>query len=943
MSEKVTWKVEAKTDNINFTDITQHVQNLSINIGKPDDVESFDIATANISLLNIDGRFDPDMSNGFFNSPTRINFAINPIPAVATPLSWSAGTVGNSPGAFIGTIPQALNIDGNIYAKDKQSADGTVFSFAEVFANNVGSYSTSGVEYFDNSEFEWAFVDPEQLGLEIKNGDSWTVSAVFLTSNIPNDLPESSFPIFPFFEINIFDDGYDVIQTYSKLLTPANKFENTYFYTFQFNQPMINPKYIRVGLGARMTGVRANPTNSPPIIEAFPTISFRNILFEKSTRLQSYFDGNMPNATWANDTNLSPSILNIGNAFDINTEVKISASGDGVYFVPKFCGFINNAQYTEDVDEYPIVNFQVTDKTAFLNNNQLSASSYQNEVLLPKALEGSDSLREYRYFPFDEMTQREEKLIYPIRPEGEFPPQKINADLEFKFLDTDDYLGFRDFGLPNSGVAVINKRAFFDRQEPIFPNLNKSTLYVASGEVDAVYDATFLGTQQGLSSSMAYGAWYKIVNIPAGGLRIFDLAIPADAEKIDFKTQFFSNLRVFVNSDGSLTFQTQRPTTGITSTQSTDINFVDISLPLHLGIIFPDMRGTPTTTTDDIYVRIFINGKLALELNRFINTQDTLKGINGILRFSAIATGSYFISDVFIQMLNPLFTDLINPDFITLFNAGINTNYKNLPNLADFVNASYPHNILTPTPRLDSSEVGDEILVQPLSTVNSVKGNLENLALESDGYAIIDYAENEPRILTRWYMNEITQKTEWIFSNDNLQPNELGFDLLTYERSNDQIINQIVVSSPFRLDPTTKEILNQPPVFAVQNLESINNFGPRGKTFNTTNVKLSVNVGYARWKVASLGYVDNKIKTIKLADGLLDETQAISNFKIGQTVIIKRTLPTSVVNINRYRITGIKWSASVDRTACELSLLDLEKEQMPLLDEAKLDELRLGF
>jgi hypothetical protein len=283
------------------------------------------------------------------------------------------------------------------------------------------------------------------------------------------------------------------------------------------------------------------------------------------------------------------------------------------------------------------------------------------------------------------------------------------------------------------------------------------------------------------------------------------------------------------------------------------------------------------------------------------------------------------------------------PDFINAYNTGIGITYRNLNELTDFTNAASPTEVI-PTPvRFDTNETGDEVLVTPLSDLITVKNNLENLSLVSDGYVSIDYNENNPRLLSRWYLNENTQKTEWMFNNDNVQSNEIRFKTLTYERSNDQVINQIIGTNPDRSDYFTKESLDQPITITTSNDDSETKYGIRQKTFETTNVKQAVNEGYGYWKTDALGFIDNKVRSIFIEDGWIKNAQAIANVKIGQTAILKRTLPDATTSTKRYRITGINWSAAVDRTNCELSLLDLEKEQMPLIDEANVDELRLAY
>jgi hypothetical protein len=938
MSEKVTWKVEAKTDGLTWSDITEYVQNLSINIGKPDDVDSFDIGTANLSLINIDGRFDPESANNFYNSPTRINFCNNPSPVdTAGTSTWTLGTVGVS-----STLGTALLINGaNNFANEPVSFGSPSYREYRVKTENKNN------SFFNNDIFTWNYIEPKKLGIEIQTGDYWTVATKFAASNIPTALPIESWPIYPVVGIRILNSNFEIIDMYQKPLTEKDKTGDFYHSTFEIVNPLVDATYINTTLGAIYYG---DQTNS-----LYPQLEFSNILLEKNKKFDGYFDGDTTNATWYGDSNLSPSILSVNKAFDINTEIRIKASNDGVYFYPKFVGNINNATYTEDVEGYPIVNFQITDKTAFLNNNFFYKSVYQNEVLYQDFLDIEDVtfvgdiengffflvqspyFRRY-YFPFDKITDREVIKTKSIRYSN-LNAVTPNCTKEIMYLNQFEL--YESVNGYNNGIAILNEKAFFDQQERILPNLNQSTLYVASGDVDAVWGGDLFGIPgANPNRSFAFSAWYKLVNIPSGGLRIFDTTLPRDETSTNLATEFFSSLAVFVNSDGSLTFQTQRPSTGATTSVSTDINTIDITQPLHLAILVPDSRGD----SSGIYASIWVNGKLVTELNQFVNVQDSsIKGSEaGVIRFLATAGGSYYISDMLYQKLDFQSSEY-QPNFIDAYNAGIGITYRNLNELTDFTNAASLIDVIAPPVRFDTNETGSEVLVEPLSDSITVKNNLENLSLVTDGYVSIDYNDNKPRLLSRWYLNENAQKTEWIFNNDNVQPNEIRFRTLTYERSNDQVINQIISTNPDRSDYFTKESLGQPITITTTNNESETRYGSRQKTLQTTNVKQAVNEGYGRWKTDALGFIDNKVKGIFIEDGLIKNAEAIANVKIGQTAIINRTLLDASISTKRYRITGINWSASVDRTNCELSLLDLEKEQMPLIDEANVDEMRLGY
>jgi len=916
MSEKVTWKVEAKTDGLNWSDITQYVQNLSINIGKPDDVDSFDIGTANLSLINIDGRFDPETSSNFYNKPYRANFCTNPIPVntVGTPTySASAITIGSS--ASLGT---AILLDANTSASYSYRIDVEDFSKRVRFSKTENKSNL----FINNDDYEYTYIEPKKLGVDIQTGDYWTVACKFSFSNVPSQYPVKFFPIYPVIGFRILNSNFEIIDSYRQVLSDLDKTNDFFHFTFEIINPLIDAKYVNVTLGGLSYGV------SSPNLTDFPILEFSNILLEKNKKFEGYFDGDSIDATWTGDANLSPSILSVNKAFDINTEIRIQASNDGVYYYPKFVGNINNATYTEDVEGYPIVNFQITDKTAFLNNNFFYKSVYQNEVLYQKI----DNRKRY-YFPFDKITNKRTLYTKPNIFFSNLNSLTTLGKKNYRYLNLEE--GISNVSAYDNGIDIINEKAFFDQQERILPNLNKSSLYVASGETDAIWWGDLIGLDDGMGKAFAFSAWYKIVNIPAGGLKIFDNAVPQNLESTDLNTQYVSKLRIFVNSDGSITFQTQRTSTGTVTSFSTDAKTVDITQPLHLGIINPD-------EANPLLLSIWVNGKLLTELNDFVNLVDSRDAAAGVLRWSAITGGSYYISDMLYQMLDPD-TFEFYPDFINAYNTGIGITYRNLNELTDFTNAASPTEVI-PTPvRFDTNETGDEVLVTPLSDLITVKNNLENLSLVSDGYVSIDYNENNPRLLSRWYLNENTQKTEWMFNNDNVQSNEIRFKTLTYERSNDQVINQIIGTNPDRSDYFTKESLDQPITITTSNDDSETKYGIRQKTFETTNVKQAVNEGYGYWKTDALGFIDNKVRSIFIEDGWIKNAQAIANVKIGQTAILKRTLPDATTSTKRYRITGINWSAAVDRTNCELSLLDLEKEQMPLIDEANVDELRLAY
>jgi hypothetical protein len=211
----------------------------------------------------------------------------------------------------------------------------------------------------------------------------------------------------------------------------------------------------------------------------------------------------------------------------------------------------------------------------------------------------------------------------------------------------------------------------------------------------------------------------------------------------------------------------------------------------------------------------------------------------------------------------------------------------------------------------------------------------------------MDYNENEPQILTRHFLQENTQLTNYTFSDKDIASDEIKFRSLSYERDAETIQNDITLKTPEKFDTITKFPLDQPSEYQAQNEVSIKNYGLRTQTFESVNVKEDASQGYVDWRSTGNGDVYNKVKGIDFIDGVNNSANTITNIKLGQKVTLKRSVPrlspNPTIKTDEYRITQISINASIDQTVCQLGLKDLKFETMSILDTMELDENRLGF
>ena len=937
MTDKVEWKVEALTDGRNWSDVTSYVQSLNINIGKPDDVDEFDTGSASITLDNRDGRFDPEYDSPFYTGRGRINYVTNPAPTNGTPLFWTSFDGGNYLNATYSTAYSGSIVSGTLDAR---------------FINNAY------LEY-NNANYPYNFIEVADFNDGIYLNNEWTISA-----DIAYDFTKT----FPTLELpgvgvgfDILDENFEIVQSYSKMFTaPDNptyttntmqRYAATFNLSFFFNK---KPKYIRAMI--------LKHTNNTAIY-------FKNVMLERTGALNSYFDGSSDVQTyfgtsWLGTQYQSPSFYWTDKPFDIGTEIKISARRGTELFIPKFYGYVSSLDFNDSVDGYSLVTLSLTDITASYTTKPIVFSGYrewalnQNPIapLQPFSFAKFTGLR---YFTMSELKRLNNTYYFESEP----GPLQVNRA-------TGDFENYES----TMKMPVFNSKSFLDNQEPIAQGLSRSTLVVHSGITDLIspkpdvmktepvpprfledWDFVISGSSRGFW----FGGWFLPVNIPVGGLTLWEMATEKVADVFtNLETDFVNSFEVIVNPDGSISFKSTS-IAGVANTVSTAVGYIDVNAPLNVVIRVPaynvtGLGGAPPPTTDfPIYV--YINGQFVLDLSGLVGTATAATFTPSFFRLSGTAGGSFYMSDFFVIPDNTYFfvstpvidTEMQNPDFIEGYNYAINIDYENLNDKTDFIQSRSDLSFQVPQPRFNTQETDSENLLQTQFYNQGLLDGLKSLSNATYGYLSVDYQNNKPQFLSRFYLQEQTQLTSYTFSDKNIGADELTYSQINYERNNELISNIIEVKTPQKYDNVTKLPLEQRTSYASINPDSIRKLGNRFISFDTIDVKEDVSQGLADWKNTVLGEVSNKVRSISFEDGTTNETKALTNMKLGQKVVLKRTIPRlsnspQTVTTN-FRITRISISAGVDRTSCTIGLTALENETMAILGTATTDNDRLGF
>jgi hypothetical protein len=231
---------------------------------------------------------------------------------------------------------------------------------------------------------------------------------------------------------------------------------------------------------------------------------------------------------------------------------------------------------------------------------------------------------------------------------------------------------------------------------------------------------------------------------------------------------------------------------------------------------------------------------------------------------------------------------------------------------------------------------------------------LEELANSSYGYSGINNITNNPIIYSRRYLAENQEATEWVFSDYDVQINELKFTELEFERNNNLITNKVRITSPQKFDLLTKEPLPEPTLIIAENPKSIDAFDVRPKSKNVVNVLENVNASLGTWLASTEGEAFNRVKSIIFTGNLRPNNIALTNIRLGHKIILKRTIPRvlptlleagfSPITITKvYRVVGINWKAEPMNSVCAINVIDLTTEGLDILNKAKTDSARVGF
>jgi hypothetical protein len=937
MSNTVEWKVEALTDGRNWSDISSYVQSLNINIGKPDDVDEFDTGSASVTLDNRDGRFDPEYDSPFYTGRGRINYVTNPQPTNGTPLFWAS-------------------FDGFSYGNATYS---TAYSGSIVSGTSDARFINNAYLEYDNINYPYNFVEVADFNDGIYINNEWTISADIaydFTKNFPTlELPGVGVGF------DILDENFEIIQSYSKMFTASDnlnyttntmqKYSATFNLSYFFNKP---PKYIRAMILKHTYNTE---------------IYFKNVMLERTGQLNSYFDGSSDVQTyfgtsWLGVTGQSPSFYWTDKPFDIGTEIKISARRGNELYVPKFYGYVSSLDFNDSVDGYSLVTLSLTDETSAYTTKPIVFSGFrewalnQNPIapLQPFSFAKFTSLR---YFTMSELKRLNNTYYFESEP-GPLQTNRRTADFE-NYEST-------------MKMPVFNAKSFVDNQEPIAQGLSRSTLVVHSGLTDLISPKPdvlkiepaptyFLEDWRfvisGNTQGFWFSSWFLPVSIPVGGLTLWEMATEKVTDVFtNLETDFTNSFEVIVNPDGSISF---RSTTigGVATTVSTSAGYVDVAAPLNIVIRVPsyqvDGLGSAPAPGTPFPIYAYINGQFVLDLTGLVNTASAATSLPSFFRIAGTAGGSFYMSDFFVIPDNTYFfistpiidTEMQNPDFIEGYNYAINIDYENLNDKTDFIQARSDLELQVPQRRFNDAEVDSENLFQTQFYEQGLLDGLKSLSNASYGYLSVDYENNKPKFLTRFYMQEQTQLTSYTFSDKNVGATELKFKDITYERNNELVSNIIQVQTPQKFDNITKLPLAQRTSYLGTNPDSIRKLGNRFISYQTVDVKEDVSQGLVEWKKTELGSVNNKVRAIDFQDGEANETQAIVNMKLGQKVILKRTIPrlsnSPQTVTSDFRVTRISISATPDRTTSQIGLMALENETMAILGTATTDESRLGF
>lgn len=917
---KVEWKVEALTDGRNWSDVTSYVQNLNINIGKPDDVDEFDTGYASITLDNRDGRFDPESPFPQYTGKGRINYVTNASALNVTPLFW-----------------KFTDDDGLTYADMSYSANYS----GSIELGNGYAVNTSNT-YPDNAIYPYNYIQPKLFNDGIYANDEWTVSADIAFLYIAGVAQQVGVGL------EILDSGFNVIQRYAKMYEKADVPEyvsqtmQRYSATFNISYFFANPpKYVRAVI------YNTNLSN-------FSNAYFKNVLLEKTGQVNDYFDGSTNVQTyygtsWLGTQDQSPSFYWTEKPFDIGTEVKISARRESELYVPQFYGYISSFNFSNSADGYPIVSINLVDKTASFNTKPVTFNGYKQWALNnnPYKLYVGDSLdptiNVNEYQSFSQIEQVNNKQFF--RSEPRWFPYRFANNL------TDS----------THKIKIFNNKSFLSNQEPFAQGLSRSTFVTLSGTTDLIspipndYDienGLLRGWNRaltGVTEDFNFSAWYLPVNVPVGGLTLWELATEKALNvNSNLETDLTNTFEVILNPDGSISFKSTTPA-GVATTVSTSANYVDITAPLNIVVQAPS---SSVGAGDDYAVYVYINGQFVLDLTGLIDTSAVATAGLSYFRISGTAGGSFYMSDFYVAYgtlrgKGGAAIEFNVPNFIEGYNYATNIDYENLNDKAEFINNRSNVNLQVPAERFNNSDVDSENLFQTQFYEQSTLDALKSLSNASYGYLSIDYDKDYPEILSRFYLQENTQLTSYIFSDYDIQADELRFNEIVYERNNELISNIVQLITPQKYDEVTKLALDQPNSYLAYNNNSIKQLGNRFISYNLVDVKQDVSQGYVDWRKTALGSVTNKIRSISFQDGTANERQAIVNIKLGQKIVLKLTPPQSNNPPTRltknYRVTRISISASPDRTFCNLGLFDLEKESMAIIGTATTDNDRLGF
>ena len=973
MSEFNEWKVEALTDGMFWTDLTQFVQDVNIKIGGSDDLSNFETGSAQVKFINTNNRFDNDLPTQLYRGKGRINFAIDSEGVTPT-------TPSGVPQWWFRNDTDLSSIGNPIYTNDITPVSG-VFTLD---SNSNNAFVTNGATRVSNNNvYEWAYVDPSKLNRPIKQGDYWSVSV---------DMSSDGLITHYGIGFELLDDTYTPIDRYTKVVYPTrtdDTFERVGASFQLLNGFVSEPRYIRMFLSYVTNTTLPNPVS----------VKFRKPLLENSFEILPYIEPTNPKATFMGLANRSPVFLETGKPFDINTQFRISARSrkagslppafedlgilpavDQRGFIPKFQGILESANYSDSIDGYPIATFSLVDQNANLNNKILPTSGHQayiqsipsfnvpTQLPSPGALPLEGFNTPYRLW--NNYTRYTYKYYFPfsfIRPK-ELPtyidPEALKPNKLFVEPAGENLLRARgDFETPYVGrqndayafqtgntITIPDPRRFASFQPPIAPGLNESVLFTSqtTNSVAAAWPLpNFLRLPSQVDGGCYTGIWVKPVNIPTGGLKVFDFASQRNVNAANIDTDLVSSLAVFINDNGSITFRSVRPSNLAVTNVSTGVGYVDPFGPINISIFIPHTRANIIGTGQQYTILAFVNGKFCLDLFGLVSTADAATtNMFTSFRISANAGGSFYMSDFYYQPIDEDFRDDINPiDFSKAYNIGVDIDYEPLHEKTKFINVRNGLNIETIPPKINETYENTEALIQSQFVDQPINPILEELANSSYGYSGINNITNNPIIYSRRYLAENQEATEWVFSDNDVQINELKFTELEFERNNNLITNTVRITSPQKFDLLTKEPLPEPTLIIVENPKSIDAFDVRPESKNVVNVLENVNASLGTWLANTDGEAFNRVKSIIFTGNLRPNNIALTNIRLGHKIILKRTIPrggtTTITKV--YRVVGINWKAEPMNSVCAINVIDLTTEGLDILNKAKTDSARVGF